>query len=143
METLKKDFHRVTTKWRGNMHFESAVNDHVIHLDKMPQHGGENFGPRPKPLILAAVGGCTGMEVLAILEKMRLRIEMLEIDVTGELNDGQPKIYKAVHLIVKVKAGHSPVQKVERAILLATEKYCSVVAMVRHFAAVTTEIIFL
>lgn len=46
METLKKDFHRVTTKWRGNMHFESAVNDHVIHLDKMPQHGGENsFSP--------------------------------------------------------------------------------------------------
>lgn len=142
-ETLaKKDVHKVSTRWNGKMHFESSVNDHIIHFDKLEIHGGENKGPRPKPLILSAIGGCTGMEIIAILDKMRLKIERLEIDVVGELNDGQPKIYKSVHIIFKVKCQNEEKLKVERAISLATEKYCGVVAMVKHFAEVTSEIQF-
>jgi len=143
-ETLsQKDVHRVSTRWGGKMYFESLVNDHFICMDKLPAYGGEGKGPRPKPLILSAIGGCTGMEIVSILEKMRLKVENLEIDVTGELNDEQPKIYKSVHLVFKVKSPNSDKQKIERAIQLATEKYCGVLAMVRHFATITSEIKFL
>src|SRR3954471_24952762 len=99
----QKDIHQVNTKWNGKMHFESSANDHIIHVDKLPAHGGEDKGPRPKQLMLSAIGGCTGMEIISILEKMRLKIDKLEIDVTGELTVGQPKMYKSVHLIFKVK----------------------------------------
>ena len=140
---IEKDIHVARTTWNRKMHFESSVNDHIIHFDKLPIHGGEDKGPRPKPLILSAIGGCTGMEIVAILEKMRLKIEGLEIEVTGELNDEQPKIYKSVHIVFKVTSQNPEKQKIERAVHLATEKYCGVLAMVRHFAQVTSKIKFL
>ncbi len=143
-ETLiPKDVHRVSTRWGGKMYFESLVNDRFIYMDKLPEHGGESKGPRPKPLILSAIAGCTGMEIVSILEKMRVKIEGLEIDVSGQLTDTQPKIYKSVRIVFKVKGQNDDKQKIERAIHLATEKYCGVLAMVRHFATVTSEIKFL
>ena len=135
-----KDIHHVTTTWDKGMHFESLANDHVVHMDKLAIHGGENKGPRPKSLILSAIGGCTGMEIIAILEKMRLKIDGLEIDVTAELNDGQPKTYRSIHIIYKVKSAEPDKEKIERAISLVEEKYCGVLAMVRSFAEVTSEI---
>lgn len=139
---LQKDIHHVTTEWKGKMHFESVVNDHIIHFDKLEIHGGENKGPRPKPLILSAIAGCTGMEIIAILEKMRIKIQNLEIDISAELNDGQPKIYKSMNIVFKVKGTDSDKSKIERAIYLAAEKYCGVLAMVRKFAKTTSEIQF-
>lgn len=139
---IQKDIHQVSTTWQGKMHFTSLANDHIIHTDKLEKHGGDNFGPRPKPLILSAIGGCTGMEIIAILEKMRLQIEGLEIDVTAELSDTQPKIYKDVKLQFKVKSNNPDKAKIERAINLAVDKYCGVVAMVKQFASVSSEIIF-
>jgi putative redox protein len=142
-ETLvQKDLHHVKTKRSGKMHFESSANDHIIHLDKLPAHGGEDKGPRPKQLMLSAIGGCTGMEIISILEKMRLKIDELEIDVTGELTVGQPKMYKSVHIFFKVKSLIPDKVKIARAINLATEKYCGVVAMFRQFAQITSEIQF-
>jgi putative redox protein len=143
-ETLiQKDIHQVTTKWKGKMHFESLANDHTIHIDKLALHGGEDKGPRPKQLMLSAIAGCTGMEIVSILEKMRLTIDSLEIDVAGELTDGQPKMYKSVHIIFKVKSSNPDKIKIERAINLSFDKYCGVVAMFRQFAKVTSEIQFL
>lgn len=137
----KKDIHQAVTKWQGKMHFESSVNDHIIHFDKLEIKGGEDKGPRPKPLILSAIGGCLGMEIISILDKMRLKIKSLEIDVSGELNDRQPKTYKSIHIIFKIKRHLADKQKIEKAILLG-EKYCGVLAMVRHFAEVNSEIKF-
>jgi putative redox protein len=139
---VQKDIHRVLTKWEGKMHFRSDVNDHTIHMDKKLKHGGDDFGPRPKPLILSAIGGCTGMEIISILEKMRLSIEGLEVDVTAELTDTQPKMYKTVHIIFMLRCRNTDRVKIERAVSLAVDKYCGVVAMVRQFAILTTEINF-
>lgn len=112
-------------------------------MDKLPQHGGDNTGPRPKPLMLSAVAGCIGMEIAGIMEKMRIKIETLEIDVTGELTNDHPKMYKEVHITFKIKSAASDKEKIDRAIHLAVDKYCGVVAMSRQFANVTTEVIFL
>jgi len=140
---ILKDLHHVTTSWKGNMHFECLADNHIITLDKLEIHGGNDLGGRPKALILAAMGGCTGMEIVAILAKMRLKMEGLEISITGELNNEQPKIYKSVHLLYQVRSRLEDREKIERAIRLATDKYCGVVAMVRHFATVTFEISFI
>lgn len=138
----EKDIYFTRTTWNGKMHFESSVDNHIINFDKLPLHGGEDKGPRPKPLILSAIGGCTGMEIVSILEKMRLKIQRLEIEVTAELTEGQQKIYKSVHIIFNVQSQSSDRQKIKRAIHLA-EKYCGVLLMVRQFAKVTSEIKFL
>src|SRR6185369_6363028 len=112
---IQKDLHHVTTKWDKGMHFESLANEHIVHLDKLAKHGGEDKGPRPKQLILTAIGGCTGMELISILNKMRLKIDSLEIDVTGELTEEQPKIYKLIHVIYKLKISIPDKEKIERA----------------------------
>ncbi len=138
----KKDIHHVSTTWKSKMHFKCLANDHIIHLDKLEKHGGENHGPRPKPLILVAIGGCTGMEIISILDKMRLRVEELQIEVTGELTETLPKMYKEVDILFNLKASEDEKAKIERAINLAVEKYCGVVAMVRHFAKVRYTIQF-
>ena len=140
---IQKDIHHVSTKWNEKTHFTSSVNDHDIEFDKLPVHGGDDKGPRPKQLILSAIGGCAGMEIISILDKMRLKIDGLEISVTGELTSGQPKMYKTVEIVVKVKSKDPDKEKIERAILLAVDKYCGVISMVRHFAQVTSEIQFI
>lgn len=140
---IKKDIHQVSTKWKGNMHFESTVNNHIIHMDKLAQHGGTDTGPRPKPLLLSAVAGCIGMEIAGILEKMRLKIETLDIDVTGELTNDHPKMYKEVNIIFNLKCDSNDQVKINKAIYLAVDKYCGVVAMFRQFATVTMEINYL
>ncbi|MBL0048026.1 MAG: OsmC family protein [Bacteroidetes bacterium] len=145
METqsaIKKDVHQVITKWEGKMHFTSEVNEHTIHLDKLQQHGGDNFGPRPKPLILSAIGGCAGMEIMGILDKMRLKIDAFEMEVSGELTDTQPKMYKEIILKINIKSAATEHQKIERAVHLAIDKYCGVIAMARMFASLHTEINF-
>jgi putative redox protein len=140
MSTLKKDIHHVHTNWNGKMNFSSTLDEHTITMDKLEQHGGDNLGARPKAFILSALSGCTGMEIIAILEKMRLKIEGLSIEVFGELTDTIPKMYKSVHITFTVKAENPDKEKIERAINLAVDKYCGVVAMVRKFATLSSEI---
>jgi len=66
----------VTTKWLDKMAFETDINGHKIIIDAEPGVGGENRGPRPKLFMLSALGGCTAMDVVSILKKMR-------VDLTG------------------------------------------------------------
>lgn len=137
---LTGDVHRVATTWMGKMHFASSVNNHTIHIDKLKVHGGDDRGPRPKQLLLSAAAGCVGMELMAILEKMRIEIDSLEINVSASLSDSVPKVYKAVHLEFLVKCNFEDHAKFEKALNLTLEKYCGVIAMFRNFASVTHEI---
>jgi putative redox protein len=138
METTKTaeqhDVHEVKTEWKEQFHFVSTVNDHEIHLDKMQVHNGTDQGPRPKPLILSAIGGCLGMEMVATAAKMKVKIEDLAISVTGELSDNHPKIYQKINVIISIKTGSENEDKIRRAADLAWNRYCGVVAMIKHFA---------
>lgn len=137
---LTGDVHRVATTWMGKMHFASSVNNHTIHTDKLKVHGGDDRGPRPKQLLLSAAAGCVGMELMAILEKMRIGIGSLEINVSAALSDTIPKVYKEVHLEFLVKCNIEDRAKFEKALTLTLEKYCGVIAMFRNFAIVTHEV---
>ena len=120
---------KIDTKWTGKMSFESKVGDHIIKIDAAPEVGGENTGPRPKPLLLVALAGCTGMDVVSILNKMRVNFSGFEISVEGDMAEDHPKYYQNMKVIYKIKGKNVPREKVEQAVNLSKEKYCGVSAL--------------
>ncbi|MDD5507028.1 MAG: OsmC family protein [Bacteroidales bacterium] len=131
---------KVRIKWNGNMAFDADVNGFAIRMDATPEAGGKNLGPRPKPLTLAALGGCTGMDVVSILEKMRVTLESFDMKIEAEQTDEHPRVYKKIHIVYTFRGKELPLEKIQKAVDLSQEKYCGVSAMLRKAAAVTYEI---
>ncbi|MBT3175109.1 MAG: OsmC family protein [Lentimicrobiaceae bacterium] len=131
---------KINVSWSGEMAFEAEVNDFKIKLDADEKVGGKNSGPRPKALSLVSLGGCTGMDVVSILAKMRVVPETFDVEVTGELTEEHPKYYDKIHLVYSFTGKDLPYAKLEKAINLSQERYCGVNAMLSKAAEVTYEI---
>ncbi len=115
-----------TIKWTGKMAFSGATpSGHEIKMDAAEEIGGENSGARPTELLLNAVAGCTGIDIISILQKMRLEPTSFEMQVKGERADDHPKRFTAIHIHYALE-GELPDDKVVRAIQLSKDKYCSV-----------------
>ncbi len=130
----------VDLKWSGNMAFETEMNGHKLILDASPENGGEDKGPRPKALMLLALAGCTGMDVVSILKKMRVEVEGFWVSVEGNLTEEHPKYYDQMHVIYHFKGKDLPMDKLEKAVKLSEEKYCGVSALYKKAIPVTTEV---
>jgi putative redox protein len=130
----------VSTRWLENMAFESEINGHKLIIDADPAFGGEDRGPRPKTLMLSALGGCTAMDVVAILKKMRVDIEGLNVIVEGDLTEEYPKHFYKMHIIYEFKGKNLPVDKLQKAIDLSSERYCGVSAVYIKAMELTSEI---
>ena len=130
----------VTTKWLSNMAFEADVNGHKIIIDAEPNVGGENRGPRPKPFMLASLGGCTAMDVISILKKMRVDVEKFNVIVEGDLTDEHPKQFFKMHTIYEFTGKNLPIDKLQKAISLSEERYCGVSAVYKKVIEMTSEI---
>jgi len=116
----------LTINWQGKMAFAGTTpSGHEIKLDAAPEVGGENTGARPTELLLQAVAGCTGMDIISILHKMRLEPSSFQIDVEGERAEEHPKRFTNINLHYALD-GDLPEDKVIRAIQLSKDKYCSV-----------------
>jgi putative redox protein len=98
---------------------------HEINLDAAPEVGGENTGARPTELLLQAVAGCTGIDIISILHKMRFEPSSFQMDVKGERADEHPKRFTTINIHYALD-GDLPEDKVIRAIQLSKDKYCSV-----------------
>jgi len=131
----------VTTKWLSNMAFESDVNGHKILLDADSSAGGENRGPRPKPFMLLSLGGCTGMDVISILKKMRVDIDEFNVRVEGELTEEHPKHFVKIHVLYEFTGKDLPLDKLKKAVELSEERYCGVSAVYRKTMEMTSEIV--
>ena len=125
------------------MTFESLVAGHTVVMDADEEAGGKDRGPRPKPLLLTALGGCTGMDVIAILTKMQLTPSWFDIAISAESTDRHPKYYESIKISYRFKKadGLDP-QKVEKAVKLSQERYCGVSAMLSKAAEITYEIVY-
>ncbi|MCX7845726.1 MAG: OsmC family protein [Dictyoglomaceae bacterium] len=124
--------------WNGNMRFTGTTpSNFSINMDASLEHGGEDQGPRPMELILVALGGCTGMDVISILQKMKEKVESFEIKISGERAEEHPKVYKKVHLEYIFKGENLKEENIKKAIELSQTKYCSVSAILRGTAEVT------
>ncbi|HHU77372.1 MAG: OsmC family protein [Caldicoprobacterales bacterium] len=125
----------------GNMAFQMDLDGHKFITDASTEIGGENLGPRPKKLLLAGLIGCTGIDVVSILKKMKVEFEDMSLEVEAESSEEHPKVYTEIHLTYRFKGKDLPKDKLERAVSLSQEKYCGVSAMLRHAAPITYDII--
>ena len=131
----------VNVKWTEDMAFDAEVDGFQIKLDAKKEVGGKDRGPRPKPLTLVSLGGCTGMDVISILGKMRVVPEYFNIEVSGELTDEHPKYFHTIKIKYIFRGKDLPMAKLEKAVNLSQERYCGVSAMLTKTAEITHEIV--
>ena len=124
---LNDGFHMEALNEQGNS----------IHIDASPDIGGGNNGMRPMQLLLAAMGGCSSIDIINILKKQRQDLKDIKITVTGEREkDAVPSLYTEVHAHFKLYGNLDP-DKVEKAVALSVDKYCSVAKTLEKTAKVT------
>jgi putative redox protein len=128
---------KIDCTWKQEMAFEADVNGFRIMLDADPANGGMNKGPRPKPLLLVSLAGCTGMDIISILKKMRSEPDYFNVSVEGELTEEHPKYYHKIHVTYELKGNALDPEKVEKAVNLSRDRYCGVYALL-HFGAEIT-----
>jgi putative redox protein len=126
--------------WKEGMAFEASVDGFKIKVDAKAEVGGSNQGPRPKPLMMVALAGCTGMDVISILKKMRVEVSEFAVYVEGDVTEEHPKHYSKMHIIYEFAGDNLPEDKLEKAIDLSQERYCGVSASYRKAMELTHEI---
>lgn len=133
--------HKVTTTWKQNLQFESDnPSGHSVLIDTSIENGGQNSGLAPKAMMLSSLAGCSGLDVISVLNKMKVTVNDLKIIVTGELTEEHPKYYHSVQVVYQFFGKELPQDKLKKAVDLSVEKYCGVMEMFRKFAEVTIEI---
>lgn len=135
--------HQIKLNWTGDMSFETEINGHKLTLDAAEKVGGKDKGPRPKPLLLAALAGCTSMDVISLLNKMRVKYDDFFIDIEGDVSDEHPKYYTHLRLTYNIKGSELDKKKVEKAVNLSQEKYCGVNFMLGKAADISYQINYL
>ena len=131
----------VKVSWQEQMTFEADVNGHKITLDANEEFGGRNLGPTPKPLMMVSLAGCTGLDVIAMLKKMRVDVKDFDVRVEGDLTEEHPKHFYKMHVIYEFWGKDLPMDKLEKAVSLSEERYCGVSASYRKAMELTSEII--
>ena len=133
--------HKISNLWKENMSFEADVQGFKIMLDADESVGGENKGPKPKALTLVSLAGCTAMDVISILRKMRIEPDYFNVEVEGELTDEHPKYYHHIHVVYIFKGKDLPMDKLEKAVNLSQDRYCGVSALLSKGATISHEIV--
>lgn len=130
----------VTTTWKKNMlfHSDNPLGNSLL-MDTSQEGGGNSAGLSPKALMLSSLAGCSGLDVVSLLEKMRVEVDNFEIKIKAELTDEHPKFYNKVHVDYHFYGNNLNQDKIEKAVKLSVEKYCGVMEMFRQFSTVTTQ----
>jgi putative redox protein len=120
---------KIEITWKDGMRFEGVPDSgHTITVDSAKEHDGTDMGARPMELLLIGLGGCTGMDVVSILKKMRKHIKNFKLNITAERAAEHPKVYTTISLEY-ILEGDMEEKDVERAIDLSQQKFCSASAM--------------
>ena len=127
--------HVITSKWKGKSVFESETPGGAIQTS-MAEDGG--FGP--KALMLDALVGCTGIDIISLIDKMRLKVDDIHLKADANLTEEHPKYYDKVTVEYHFFGENLDQQKLEKAVNLSVEKYCGVMEMFRKFAKIKIEI---
>jgi putative redox protein len=127
--------------WEEEMAFDVEIQGHHFKIDADEQFGGRDKGPKPKALLLAGLAGCTGMDVVSILRKMRMSWDSFHLEVDATTAETHPQVYTKIVIRYMFTGGELDRTKIERAVSLSREKYCAVSAMLEKTAEVSHEII--
>jgi putative redox protein len=121
----------------GMMFVGESGSGHAVVMDGAPEYGGRNLGIRPMEMLLIGLGGCTAFDVVQILRKGREQVLDCQVEVTAERAEVDPKVFTKIHLEYRVAGKDLAPAKVERAIQLSKEKYCSASIMLGAVAEIT------
>ncbi|NBC81989.1 MAG: OsmC family peroxiredoxin [Bacteroidetes bacterium] len=125
--------------WMDNMGFETELDGHKLTIDTNME-GGHDRGPRPKKLMLLSLAGCTGLDVVSILKKMRVEPTYFNVKVEADMVDEHPRKYTTMHVTYEFRGENLPMDKLEKAVSLSTERYCGVSATLEQAVKLTHEI---
>lgn len=128
----------VKVKHIKGMHFQGEGQSKVVtHIDASLAAGGSGMGAGPMEMVLMAIGGCSGMDVVSILEKMRVTYSRFEITIQGERAPDHPRVFTDIEVVYRFWGKDLPEDKLRRAVSLSMEKYCSVANMIDKAANLT------
>jgi putative redox protein len=129
---------KMHVKWKDKVSFlGEAESGHSVLMDGAPEIGGRNLGLRPMEMVLMGAGGCTALDVVMILKKSRQRISDCMVEIEADRAKEDPKVFTRIHYHFILVGNDLKPQKVERAINLSAEKYCSVSIMLGKTAEIT------
>ena len=134
--------HEISFEYNGGMSLKGDVNGHELIIDADDSFGGNDLGPRPKPLVLVALIGCTAMDVVSLLKKMRVDFKDLKVSADGELTEEHPKYYHKIKLKFDIWGKDLDRAKVEKSVVYSQERYCGVTAMLEKASDITYEIVY-
>ena len=134
---MKKE---INLNWNGKMSFTADLDGHKVTVDSAPEFGGENKGPGPKTLLMVSLAGCTGMDIVSLLEKMRVNFKTFNIKVEGDVAEEHPKKYNELKIIYELTGDSIDLEKVDKAAKLSEEKYCGVWATLKPGVKMSYEI---
>lgn len=125
-------------RWAGRMTFIGrAGTNHLVPMDTTAEFDGDSSATKPLELLLVALGGCTGMDIVPLLRKMRQDVTALDFNVAAERAEEHPRVFTLINIEYVVTGRNLEEDKVKRAIELSQEKYCSVSAILRKSCPVT------
>ncbi len=129
-------------EWKDAMNFVAYTpSGHEVEIDSSPRSGGKDRAARPMELMLVSLAGCTAMDVVSILSRMKIRPESFRVEVEYEKAPEHPKVYTKLHLKYIFK-GDVDRKKAQKAVELSQNKYCSASAMLKKAADLSYEIVF-
>ncbi len=131
---------KVILNWQEGMTFEGEVNGHKLVIDADEKVGGKDKGPRPKALMLLALAGCTSMDVVSILNKMRMPYDTFSVEVESNKTEEHPVVYTEFKIVYRFKGKNLDLDKIRKAVELSQDRYCGVSAMYKHIGPVTFDI---
>ena len=132
--------HEIETQWMGKMQFNALIDGHTVVMDAPERSGGEDAAPIPKPFVLAALSGCTGMDIVALLRKSSNPVDDLSMTVTGELSKQAPIQYISIHIVYNFKGNEASTEAALKAVNDSQEKYCGVSSILKKALPVTWEV---
>jgi len=126
--------------WQEGMAFEAHLGGFNFIIDAHPEFGGQNKGPSPKGLTLISLAGCTGIDVMSILGKMRVKVDSFEVTTTARLADEHPKKFEEIIIKYLFTGENLPPKKLQDAVNLSFDVYCGVLATLKPVVKMTWQI---
>jgi len=127
--------------WTDEMAFDVELEGHHFMIDADEEFGGKNRGPSPKALLLSSLAGCTGMDVVSLLGKMKMPFDKFALEVEGEVAEKHPKSYTDIVIRYIFRGKELDRDKIEKSVKLSLDKYCGVHTMLAKSANVRHEIV--
>lgn len=129
---------KTTVRWiDGMMMVGESASGHALVMDGPEDLGGKNLGVRPMEMLLLGMGGCTTVDVISTLKKMRETVSDCRVEISAERADEHPKVFTKIHLHFVIKGDNLNEKKIAKAVSLSADKYCSASIMLGKMATIT------